>query len=1052
MIKKNNIPAFSVIVVFVMFMIIGISLTPLLNIQLNPSTALPRTTVSFQWHDVSARVIEQEVTSKLEGGLAQMKGVRNISSVSRRGSGEVTIEFKKGLDPDALRFEIAMIIRQLFPGLPEGVSYPNIAMRQTDRKDKDPLMSYTLNANASPLYIQQYAENNIKPVLALMKGVNNVEVYGGNLFEWEIVFDSKALMALGVDAATVASAINNYFRSDILGMGQLGEPSDGQSRTLRVQLEHDRPETLIWNDIPIVQTGGRIIRLGDIARAEYKETLPKSYFRINGLNTVNLVLFPERGVNNLRLAKQVKEEMEQIRQKLPPGYSILLANDSTVFIKEELEKIGLRTLFSLLILMLFVLIVSRKWRYLFLISVSIAANLIIACIFYYFLKVEMHLYSLAGITVSFGMLIDNSIIMIDHLRYRGNRKVFLAILAATLTTIGALSVIFFLKEQQRVNLVDFSLVVMINLSVSMVVALFFIPALFEKFPLKTSKGKRSVRRKRRLVKFNRFYMNVVRFNKRIAAVWTVIFILGFGIPVHWLPEKMEGDKPFAAWYNKTMESTSFNQNIKPILEKVLGGSLRLFTENVFERNFYSEPEQTRLYVRGSMPEGCTVQHLNEAVMKMENYLSRFDEIDLFQTSIYNAQSASISITFKKEFEFSGFPYVLKEELISKAIGLGAIDWGVYGVGRGFSNALSTGFKNSSINLEGYNYDQLYRIAQELCDSLSRNPRVNGLEINAPGGWGRSQSLHEFFLGFDPYHFSLYEVTLPQFYGFLRNKLYRTSLTPVFLDGERQLVSLISSEVGQFNVWYLKNTPVELGNKQLKMEGLGSVEKRKTGNSIHKNNQQYQLLVEYDFVGPDQLSQRVREQHIKSFSERLPLGYKIYKRSWGWNQKEKKQYYLILLVIVIIFFVCSVLLESLSQPLAIISLIPFSFIGVFLTFYLFDFNFDQGGFASFILLCGIVVNAGLYILNDYNQLLKEKQSAGCLRMYINAFNYKIIPIMLTVVSTVLGLVPFVVGGQKEVFWFSFAVGTIGGLIFSILGIFIYLPVFLRLGGKNKRTIN
>jgi len=553
-----------------------------------------------------------------------------------------------------------MIIRQLFPGLPEGVSYPSISMRQTDRNDKGPLMSYTLNANASPLYIQQYAEDNIKPVLALIKGVNNVEVYGGNLFEWEIVFDSKALLALDVDAATVASAINNYFRSDILGMGQLEEFSDGQSHSVRVQLEHDRPETLFWNDIPIVHTGGRMIRLGDIARVEYKETLPKSYFRINGLNTINLVLFPERGVNNLRLANQVKEKMEQIRQNLPPGFSILLANDSTVFIQEELEKIGLRTLFSLLILMLFVLIVSRKWRYLFLILVSISANLIIACIFYYVFKIEMHLYSLAGITVSFGMIIDNSIIMIDHLRYRGNRKVFLAIMAATLTTIGALSVIFFLKEQQRVNLVDFSLVVMINLSVSMVVALFFIPALFEKFPMKKNKGKRSVLRKRRLVKFNRYYMKVIRFNKLFAAVWILIFILGFGIPVHWLPYKKEGDKLFTAWYNKTMEKTNFNQNIKPILEKVLGGSLRLFSENVFENNFYSEPEQTRLYVHGSMPEGCTVQQLNEAVMKMENYLSRFDEIDLFQTSIYSAQSASISITFKKEFEFSGFPYVLKE--------------------------------------------------------------------------------------------------------------------------------------------------------------------------------------------------------------------------------------------------------------------------------------------------------------------------------------------------------------------------------------------------------
>ncbi|MBA7586667.1 Multidrug resistance protein MdtC [subsurface metagenome] len=111
---------------------------------------------------------------------------------------------------------------------------------------------------------------------------------------------------------------------------------------------------------------------------------------------------------------------------------------------------------------------------------------------------------------------------------------------------------------------------------------------------------------------------------------------------------------------------------------------------------------------------------------------------------------------------------------------------------------------------------------------------------------------------------------------------------------------------------------------------------------------------------------------------LPLGYKAKEREWGiwWDRENKKQYYLLLLVIVIIYFICSILLESFVQPLAIIGMIPISFIGVFLTFYLFDFNFDQGGFASFILLCGIVVNSGLYIINDYNNFCRLNTSRYC----------------------------------------------------------------------------
>jgi multidrug efflux pump subunit AcrB len=125
------------------------------------------------------------------------------------------------------------------------------------------------------------------------------------------------------------------------------------------------------------------------------------------------------------------------------------------------------------------------------------------------------------------------------------------------------------------------------------------------------------------------------------------------------------------------------------------------------------------------------------------------------------------------------------------------------------------------------------------------------------------------------------------------------------------------------------------------------------------------------------------------------------------------------------------------------MIPISFIGVFLTFFLSGFNFDQGGFASFILLSGIVVNAGLYIINDYNHFRKEGKNRSMLTTYIKAYNHKVVPAFLTIVSTIIGLIPFVWGGQNDAFWFSFAVGTIGGLLFSFIAIVIYLPLFIKM---------
>jgi multidrug efflux pump subunit AcrB len=124
------------------------------------------------------------------------------------------------------------------------------------------------------------------------------------------------------------------------------------------------------------------------------------------------------------------------------------------------------------------------------------------------------------------------------------------------------------------------------------------------------------------------------------------------------------------------------------------------------------------------------------------------------------------------------------------------------------------------------------------------------------------------------------------------------------------------------------------------------------------------------------------------------------------------------------------------------MIPNSFIGLFLVFGLTDFAFDQGGFAAFVMLSGIVVNAGIYIISTYLGLQKHQLSkdASAERLYIKAFSQKIGPISLTTVSTILGLLPFLFEGPKEVFWFDFAIGTIAGMVFSIIAIIFVLPIF------------
>lgn len=216
--------------------------------------------------------------------------------------------------------------------------------------------------------------------------------------------------------------------------------------------------------------------------------------------------------------------------------------------------------------------------------------------------------------------------------------------------------------------------------------------------------------------------------------------------------------------------------------------------------------------------------------------------------------------------------------------------------------------------------------------------------------------------------------------------------------------------------------------------------------IYKEAQQYIRTLRFQYIGTHKFGNQHLDKVLNEMKNEMPIGYKTKKieQQFLFFMKEtKKHYHLIGIVLLIIYFLCAILFESFRQPIAVIAVVPVSFIGVFLTFYIYDINFDQGGFAAFILLSGLTVNSAIYIINDYNVHSKKNRHLNIsqIRLYLKAFNSKIIPAILTILSTILGFIPFLPGGQTEVFWYSLAAGTIGGLLFSLLAIYFYLPLFM-----------
>lgn len=160
--------SFTLIVAFVCLALVGLALVPQLPVKLNPSRSLPGFTVSFSMPGASSRVVEMEVTGKLEAMLSRVSGVRGISSTSNNGSGSITVKLDKHAGVEVARFEAATIIRQAWSGLPDGVTYPTLKVKASDESALRPFLSFTLNAPAPPAEIQRYAEEYIKPRIAAL--------------------------------------------------------------------------------------------------------------------------------------------------------------------------------------------------------------------------------------------------------------------------------------------------------------------------------------------------------------------------------------------------------------------------------------------------------------------------------------------------------------------------------------------------------------------------------------------------------------------------------------------------------------------------------------------------------------------------------------------------------------------------------------------------------------------------------------------------------------------------------------------------------------------
>lgn len=997
---KHN---FSIILVMCILMVIGVALIPRLDISNEPRAEQGKTlTISYWWQNASAKVVEQNITSRIEAAVSVLKGVEKVSSISQFGSGKITIEMKPKVNVSMAKFEIASILRQLRPKLPQGMSFPVVNGGEVDasRTGEDEvklILTYQLNADMPEEQIRQLAEKETKRDIEKIEGVNNVQVSGTKSHYMEISYDANEIGMYGLTNSDIVEAVRNFTgREDVVG-----EVTTHQGRVTLPLILTSKGENRTFEQMPLSNIGGKIIYLNNLTTCNIREKQPDNYYRVNGMNSVYINVYADKDASVVSVSGKVKELVEKAENLFIAQHATLTYDRAETQMK-EFYALLLRSSLTLVILLVFVWLASgRKWIYTGIIAIALLANILIAVLLYWLFDIRLHPMSMAGITVSLGIIIDSTIVMVDHYSYYRNLKAFIGVLAAMLTTISSLVIVFWLPDLLRHDLKDFSIVVIINLAIAIIVASVFVPALIEKTGFFCRKNMvRRTPRVRLVVAFSHIYQRYVGWCQHRFGRWA--FLLVFAL--------------------------------------LFAGSLHCFVEYLDSNTYRPEEPRMILHIRGLMPVGGSVQELNEKMKEVEAFISQYSKkIKRFETSIWG-QGGVIDVDFTDEALHTSFPYVLENRVIGKLVSIGGADWATYGVSdRGFSNSLQLQYRNNSIRLVGYDYDRLYAYAEEIYRELRKNNRVTDLIIQTPG---HENQENELYMEYDRRAFALSGLSPQNVYYSLRNLLEEGNAADIEIskDGKMPVVVRPSTK-DSFDEWQLRNSYVNVGGRDVRPSRVMDINQREAKNIIPRENQEYILDVTFNVLGSYTYTYRLLSRTIEKYNHYLPVGFRCKNRTYGAYEDEGTQYWLIGLVAVIIFFIIAILFESLMQALAVVLLIPVSFIGLFLTYYITGVPFGTGGFAAMVLLAGLTVNAGIYIICQNNNQRGIKR-------YVTAFNHKIIPILLTILSTALGLIPFLLDGPDEQpFWYSLAMGTIGGLLVSVIAIVFVMPVFLNLSTQK-----
>jgi len=1047
--------------------VFGLTALGRLDLRLLPEIRYPSLTVQTEFPGTAPVDVENLVTRPLEESVGVVPGLRRVHSISQAGLSQITLEFNWGTAMDYAALDVREKIDLV--RLPSEATIPLLLKYDPAQ---DPVVRIGLSGSATLVQLRNVADDVLKKEIEALSGVAAARVSGGLEEEIRVEVDEARLATLGISIGRVTETLR---QENINASGGSLRDRNAEYIVRTVSRFEDLADI---ENVTIANIDGKPIRLGEVADVVRTHKDRTTVTHVDGRESVEIAVFKEGDANIVEMARATIAHLDRLRGHLPENMELEILFDQSVFIAQAIKEVRNNAMIGGVLAVLVLFVFLRDFRSTIIIGIAIPISIVATFILMLTRGVSLNIMSLGGLALGVGMLVDNSIVVLESIHRRreeapddadpaevaarGAGEVAGAVTASTLTTLAVFVPIVFVVVGVAGQIFrDQALTVTFSLLVSLFVALTFTPmaAAFGQGGKNGATDSTPVRKSW----YASWSVHAGQGNRVARWLGLAGLFLTLGLPmlgmrlfqilmaglrkvalvVMW-PATWAFAKTFPslqALYSRTLAGALRHRILVLFLVGILAGGAvllwpRLGTELV--------PPLARgeFTLALEMPEGTPLGKTDSVIGQLEKELAALPGVDMVAGEVGVSRDGQSSAQRRKENRAEVKVRLMDASAESEAVALENIR----GVLRRYPD-LQMKLRRQSlmafgapveVNIYGYNLADLQRTADEVGARLVDVPGLRDIRLSMVPGSPEVQ------VSFDRDKLNRYGLRLGEVSETVRGKV-RGTVASRFRDRERHVDIRVLNTGSQRNtltavqdliITERDGVPITLGS-------IATMEIVTGPSEIHRLSNKRVAIVSANLSGRD-LGSVTEDIRARLADLSLPAGVAV--EMGGQNDEMASSFrslqLAILLAVFLVYLVMAAQFESFVYPLIIMFTVPLAMSGAIYGLYLRGMSISVIAVIGAIMLAGIVVNNGIVLVDRINQLRQGRLALGDAVM--RAGSERLRPILMTTATTVLGLAPMALGlGEGAELRAPLAVTVISGLLLATLLTLVVVPVIYTL---------